>query len=67
MKIAPDGSHRKNSGARQEMEKRLLFDWVVRIKRTRKTVNDRAQDAVDVNSHPALTALAGLNNAHLWT
>jgi hypothetical protein len=48
------------------MEKRFFFDWV-NVNRARVSINYRSQDAVDIDSHPALAALAGLNQTHFWT
>jgi len=49
------------------MKKRFFFYRVIRANRAWVSVNDRAQNAIDIDSHPAVAALAGLNNTHLWT
>jgi len=60
VKVTANSCNRKNFGARQEMKKRLLFDWV-NINRAGISVYYGSQYAVDIDSNATLAALAGLN------
>jgi hypothetical protein len=48
------------------MKKRLLLNGV-NMYRARIPINNGSQDTIDIDSDPALAALAGLNQAHFWT
>jgi hypothetical protein len=66
MKIAADGRYRKNTAARQKMKERFFFDRVD-MDGAGIAIDDGSQHAVDIDSDPAFTALAGLNQAQLRT
>jgi hypothetical protein len=60
MQITADRSYGKNPGTWQKVEKRLLFDGI-NMYRAGISINNGSQYAVDIDSHPALTALTGFN------
>jgi hypothetical protein len=62
VKVAADGCYRKNLAARQKMKERLLLDRVY-MDRAGISIDDDSQHAVYIDSYPAFTALAGLNQA----
>ena len=66
VEVAADSRYRKNTAARQKMKERLLLDRVD-MDGAGISVHDGSKHAVDINSHPAFAALAGLNQAQLRT
>jgi hypothetical protein len=66
VEVAADGRYRKNAAARQKMKERLLLDRVD-MNGAGISIDDGSQHAVDIDSYPAFTALAGLNQAQLRT
>jgi hypothetical protein len=66
MKVTANSRKGKNTGAGQKVKKRFFLNRV-NMDRTRVPIYYSSQDTVDVDSHPAITALAWLNQAFLRT
>jgi hypothetical protein len=66
MKITADSCQRQGLGARQKMKKRLFLNGV-NIYGTGISVHDAPEQAIDIDSHPAIAALARRNHATLRT